>query len=217
MSPFSSRSGHRRAASTLFRPFGLVEHLPVARRKSRTPISNGCRVRPASVGFRLRPLWIRIRKTESSAATPRRVVITLLRWTPTTRALDDIELPFTAISQVRVAGDRVVLIGASSIEPTSIVSLNLATKELEVLRRSRETTVDAGYLADPRAIEFPTEGGLTAHGHSPSNAQSRLHCAGKRKTAAGSYEPRWADLVELRIAEVFNPILGLAAGSPCST
>jgi dipeptidyl aminopeptidase/acylaminoacyl peptidase len=80
-----------------------------------------------------------------------------------TRALDDIEVPFTAISQVCAAGDRVVFIGASSTEPTAIVSLNLATKKLEVLRRSRETAVDAGYLADPRAIEFPTEGGLTAH------------------------------------------------------
>jgi dipeptidyl aminopeptidase/acylaminoacyl peptidase len=83
----------------------------------------------------------------------------------TTKALDDISLPFTAISQVRVAGDRVVFIGASSVEPTSIVSLNLATKKLEVLRRSRETDVDAGYLSPPRAIEFPTEEGLTAHGH----------------------------------------------------
>ena len=74
-------------------------------------------------------------------------------------------LPFTAISQVHAAGDRVVFIGASSTEPTSIASLNLATRKLEVLRRSRETAVDAGYLTDPRAIEFPTEGGLTAHGY----------------------------------------------------
>ena len=82
-----------------------------------------------------------------------------------TRALDDIELPFTAISQVRVAGDRVVFIGASSTEPTTIISLNLASKELEVLRRSREIAIDSGYLAEARAIEFPTEGGLTAHGY----------------------------------------------------
>ncbi len=88
-----------------------------------------------------------------------------------TRALDDIELPFTAISQVRVAGDRVVFIGASSAEPTTIISLNLASKELEVLRRSREIAIDSGYLAEARAIEFPTEGGLTAHGYfyPPSN------------------------------------------------
>ena len=82
-----------------------------------------------------------------------------------TSALDDIELPFTAISQVHAGGDRVVFIGASSTQPTSIASLNLATRELEVLRRSRETDVDAGYLTNPQAIEFPTEGGLTAHGH----------------------------------------------------
>ena len=88
-----------------------------------------------------------------------------------TRALDDIELPFTAISQVRVASDRVVFIGASSTEPTTIISLNLASKELEVLRRSREIAIDSGYLAKARAIEFPTEGGLTAHGYfyPPSN------------------------------------------------
>jgi dipeptidyl aminopeptidase/acylaminoacyl peptidase len=83
----------------------------------------------------------------------------------TSKALDDIELPFTAISQVRAAGDCVVFIGASSTEPTSIVSLNLTTKRIEVLRRSREMSVDVGYLADPRAVEFPTAGGLTAHGH----------------------------------------------------
>ena len=124
-----------------------------------------------------------------------------------TRALDDIELPFTAISQVHAAGDRVVFIGASSTEPTSIASLNLATRELEVLRRSRETVVDAGYLTNPRAIEFPTEGGLTSHGYFYPPRNRGLYGAGERKTAAGGYEPRRADLVELRIAEVFNPIL----------
>src|SRR5215475_12895475 len=82
-----------------------------------------------------------------------------------TREIADIELPFTAISQVRVAGDRVVFIGASSTEPTSIVSLHLVTRKVEVLRKSREAGVDAGYLANPRAIEFPTEGGLTAYGY----------------------------------------------------
>jgi dipeptidyl aminopeptidase/acylaminoacyl peptidase len=83
----------------------------------------------------------------------------------TTRTLDNIEFPFTAISQVQVTDDRVIFIGASPTEPTSIVSLNLATKGFEVLRRSRETAVDAGYLAEPRAIQFPTDGDLTAHGY----------------------------------------------------
>jgi dipeptidyl aminopeptidase/acylaminoacyl peptidase len=82
-----------------------------------------------------------------------------------TRTLSDIEIPFSAISQVNAAGDRMVFIGASSTASTSIVSLNLATRNLEVLRRSRETAVDAGYFAEPQAIEFPTEHALTAHGY----------------------------------------------------
>jgi dipeptidyl aminopeptidase/acylaminoacyl peptidase len=82
-----------------------------------------------------------------------------------TSALDTIELPFTTISQVQVATDRVLFIGASSTDTTSIVSLDLTTKRFEVLRRSREATVDAGYISSPRAIEFPAERGLTAHGN----------------------------------------------------
>jgi dipeptidyl aminopeptidase/acylaminoacyl peptidase len=82
-----------------------------------------------------------------------------------TRALNMIELHFTAISQVRVAGDCVVFIGASATETTSIVSLDLTTDKLEVLRRARESAVDVGYIAPPRAIEFHTERELTAHGY----------------------------------------------------
>jgi dipeptidyl aminopeptidase/acylaminoacyl peptidase len=82
-----------------------------------------------------------------------------------TKSLETIELPFTTISQVRAAANRVVFIGASAIQTTSIVSLDLTTHNFEVLRRSREASVDTGYLAEPRAIEFATEHGLTAHGY----------------------------------------------------
>ncbi|MGH7853850.1 MAG: S9 family peptidase, partial [Candidatus Binatia bacterium] len=88
-----------------------------------------------------------------------------------TKTLRDIELPYSAISQVRVFGNRVVFIAASAAETSAMVTLDLTTKNLEVLRRSRETAVDAGYLSEARAIEFPTEQGLTAHGYfyAPTN------------------------------------------------
>ena len=82
-----------------------------------------------------------------------------------TKTLRDIELPFSAISQLRVAADRVVFIGASSTETSAVVALDMLTKQFEVVRRSRETAVDAGYLSEARAIEFPTERGLRAHGY----------------------------------------------------
>ena len=82
-----------------------------------------------------------------------------------TRKLETIDLPFTTISQTRAAGHRVVFIGASAADTNSIVSLDLLTKSFEILRRSRETAVDDGYIATAQSIEFPTEKGLTAHGY----------------------------------------------------
>jgi dipeptidyl aminopeptidase/acylaminoacyl peptidase len=113
----------------------------------------------------------------------------------TRKALDTIDLPFTTISQVCVGGDCVVFIGASATDSTSIVLLNLITRRFEVLRRSREATVDAGYLAEPRAIEFPTEGGLTAHGH--------------------FYPPRNRDYAGL--ADEKPPLLVMSHGGPTSS
>jgi dipeptidyl aminopeptidase/acylaminoacyl peptidase len=82
-----------------------------------------------------------------------------------TKILRDIELPYTAISQVRVAGGRVLFIGACGTESSAVIALDLSTRQFEVLRRSRDTAVDAGYLSEARAIEFPTDQGLTAHGY----------------------------------------------------
>ena len=81
------------------------------------------------------------------------------------RKLRNIDLPYTAISQVRVAGERAFFIGASGTETSAVVTLDLATQRFEVLRRSREAAVDPGYLSEARAIEYPTEQGLTAHGY----------------------------------------------------
>jgi len=80
-------------------------------------------------------------------------------------ALTVLEIPFTVISQVRVAGERVIFIGASATETSSVVCLNLTSGKITILRRSREAVLDARYLSAPRAIDFPTEGGALAHGY----------------------------------------------------
>jgi dipeptidyl aminopeptidase/acylaminoacyl peptidase len=82
-----------------------------------------------------------------------------------TKALSPIEVPFTTISQVRIADNRAVFIGASSTQTTSVVSLDLTTKNFEVWRQSRESAVDPEYLAQAQAIKFFTADSLTAHGY----------------------------------------------------
>jgi len=82
-----------------------------------------------------------------------------------TKTLRTIEVPFSTISQVRVMAERVLFVGASATETSALVSLNRSTGAIEFLRRSRDATVDAGYISAARAIEFPTGQGLTAHGY----------------------------------------------------
>ena len=84
---------------------------------------------------------------------------------------ENIETPYTDISSVHVNADYVVFRGGSPTTPGSIVQLNLRTGETEVLRRSNELQLDPGYFSAPEAIEFPTEGGKTAHAffHPPRN------------------------------------------------
>jgi hypothetical protein len=88
----------------------------------------------------------------------------------TTGRLEGIETPYSEIAFVRASeatGERtvprVVFCGASPTEPASVVSLDPATGEHEVLRRSDENEMDPGYLSVPAPVEFPTENGVTAH------------------------------------------------------
>src|SRR5262249_27310223 len=77
--------------------------------------------------------------------------------------LDPIETPYTEIWEVRAASGQVVCGAGSPTEPAVIVRLDPDTRHFDVLRRSSTIAIDSGYLSVPRAIEFPTEHGLTAH------------------------------------------------------
>src|SRR5262249_23617828 len=68
------------------------------------------------------------------------------------------------ISQVRAGNGKAVLIVASETESSSVVSLDLTTRERRVLSRPSQIKIDSAFLSIPRAIEFPTEDDLTAHG-----------------------------------------------------
>jgi dipeptidyl aminopeptidase/acylaminoacyl peptidase len=79
------------------------------------------------------------------------------------RQLTPMELPFIEMGSLRAAGGKLTLFAASSDLFRSIVQISLPDRRVEVLRRSNELTIDEGYLSYPEAVEFPTEGGLTAH------------------------------------------------------
>lgn len=85
---------------------------------------------------------------------------------PESGELSDLDLEYDALrglSCVAAEGSIALIVAGSATIPHEVVRLDLSTGSLDVLRTSARVPVDTSYFSVPRAIEFPTEGGLTAH------------------------------------------------------
>jgi len=84
---------------------------------------------------------------------------------PETGDLENLDLPHDALGApfVSADGDDVVLVAGSARIPNEVVRLDVRTGSRAVLRTTLDAPVETSLLSDPSAIEFPTEGGLTAH------------------------------------------------------
>jgi len=88
-----------------------------------------------------------------------------------TRELEPIEAPYTDIRYVRASAGMAVMRVASPLEPAAIVRLDCETRSFDILRRSNNLSIDAGYYSNPQQVEFPTSEEVTAHGffYRPTN------------------------------------------------
>jgi dipeptidyl aminopeptidase/acylaminoacyl peptidase len=77
--------------------------------------------------------------------------------------LSTIETPYTEIAYLRASGNHAVFVGGSATDPPSIVKLDVADRDFEVLRRSSGVKTETGYISIPETIEFPTVRGRTSH------------------------------------------------------
>ena len=75
-----------------------------------------------------------------------------------------IDLPFTELSALDVAGDRAVFLAAGPRSFYAVIRLDLATGRWAELRRSIPTEIDPATVSVPEPIEFPTTGDRTAFG-----------------------------------------------------
>ena len=79
-------------------------------------------------------------------------------------AITPIDLPYTEMNSLSVDGDRVLLRAAGPDKPASVIELDLAGN-VEVLRTASPNIPEAGDVAMPQHIEFPTTGNRTAYGN----------------------------------------------------
>ncbi|HCF84067.1 MAG TPA: peptidase [Ktedonobacter sp.] len=117
------------------------------------------------------PQWVFGMSTYSFASSNeiictymQRGICSLASLDTTTGKLKPIETPYTTIGSPVAAKGRVLFGSGSPTEAAAFVQFDMATGHIEVLRRSSEITIDSAYISIAEPIEFPTEGGLTAHG-----------------------------------------------------
>jgi dipeptidyl aminopeptidase/acylaminoacyl peptidase len=85
---------------------------------------------------------------------------------PETGDLEDVDVPHDAWwggPFVAAEGSTVLYVAGAAAIPNQVVRLDLPTGATDVLRSSAQVPVDVAYFSIPRAIEFPTERGLTSH------------------------------------------------------
>ena len=79
--------------------------------------------------------------------------------------LENLETPYTAFSPyIQAPAGKAFTIAGSPTQPLALIAVDLKTGQVEALRRSGNLAVAPTYLSVPDAIEFPTEGGVTAYG-----------------------------------------------------
>jgi dipeptidyl aminopeptidase/acylaminoacyl peptidase len=85
---------------------------------------------------------------------------------PGERRPEDLGLPYTdfGFGTLRSgAGPALLFVAASPSRDLAVVMLDVETGEATELRSAAEDPIDPAFASIPRAIEFPTRGGATAH------------------------------------------------------
>jgi dipeptidyl aminopeptidase/acylaminoacyl peptidase len=102
-------------------------------------------------------------------------ISTLATFDLRTAKLTAIDCPFTDIQFLRAFNDQAVFRAGSPTGVATITKIDLNSGQFETLRRSNDLEIYPQYFSVPRAIEFPTEGGLIAHGffYPPQNPDYR--------------------------------------------
>jgi dipeptidyl aminopeptidase/acylaminoacyl peptidase len=94
---------------------------------------------------------------------------------PGAERLRDLDLPYTSFGfpMLSARGTAIAFAAATPAAETAVVVYDVAGGELEIVRTASEHSVDPAFVSVPRAIEFPTTGGETAHGfyYPPTNPE----------------------------------------------
>ena len=83
---------------------------------------------------------------------------------PAVGKLQPVDTPFTTFgATIEARAGHAFTVAGSPSEPIALVEVDLNSGRVDLIRRSTEQAVEPTYISMPETIEFPTEGGVTAH------------------------------------------------------
>jgi dipeptidyl aminopeptidase/acylaminoacyl peptidase len=87
--------------------------------------------------------------------------------------LDHVQLLYTTLHSVQVAGGKAAMFASSATLAERVLVIDLATMAEDIARVSNTTRIDSAHFSVPKPIEFKTERGKTAHAfyYPPRNAE----------------------------------------------
>jgi dipeptidyl aminopeptidase/acylaminoacyl peptidase len=88
---------------------------------------------------------------------------TVVRVDPKTGRHERLSLPYTNVSGVDVGRVKAYVVAGSPTEMEALIEIHLSSGKTQLIRRSSPIEPDPQYTSAPEPIEFPTEGGKTAH------------------------------------------------------
>ena len=77
--------------------------------------------------------------------------------------LEEIDVPFELFWELQVHSGKCYFVGSKANDYAVLASLDLRSGEVEEIQPTGKLDIAANYLSTPEAIEFVTEGGMTAH------------------------------------------------------
>jgi len=80
-----------------------------------------------------------------------------------TGAMRQVELIYSGLSSVQTNGRKLAMFAGSSTLAERVLTLDLESGAQEVIKVANPAHLDPANMSLPKPIEFPTEGGLTAH------------------------------------------------------
>ena len=116
--------------------------------------------------------WAYVDERRMVAACARRARWSLALIDTHTGALTTVAADLEPLEWVTANATHVLYVGASPSDAPAVARVDLVTGATEILRSSSSLTLDPPDISIPEAIEFPTDGGVTAHAfyYPPRNA-----------------------------------------------